>query len=294
MKVPKSFVPDSFEPDPPKPPVVTVQVTSQPSPPVKSSFSSDIQQIINSVPTSQQSFHPAIQEVLSQIENQGSSVGLVAWLKKHGANQRAAQYNAQSSEVSALIGLASSHHAAYINQVEQAFTPIRIQNRMEVEFATHQVSQKTLEYNLGLIVISEELAKRAIAKGQSLEVYIAQLQKDVELHYEEHSGRIKLDQAVEQDQRLKDNARKDENLKAIDRINRATDAKMAIRLQEKQLRQHLDEAYGKKNRVKNDSTLSDEYRNDLLSNVEDEIIGLRAQIDELLGRPRQTGTGQDS
>lgn len=291
MKVPKSFIPDSFEPDLPTVEIVPVASPSNSAIVVPSSFQDELQAIIDSVPNnSLQAFSPVLQDTLSAIRNQQFSGGIAAWFNKHGARQRGEQYAAQTTEVNNLINLASAQHTAYVRQVEQAFAPVQLRNRFATELAQHKVTQTTLEYQVGLILISEEIAKRAIAKGQTPEVYLLELQGQVRLS----ERKQEIEQDVNKDEQLLANKRKDANLSTIDRINRSTEAKMARRLQEKRFREDLDAAIAKRHRIAADSTLSDAMRADFLANVEDEIVGLKDQINELLGRNRQADSREEA
>ncbi len=250
---PKSFRPDSFVPDPPPPPSVEIvpvtsgPVASQPSAELTSPFITEIQRIIGSVPQNRIDIHsPAVQEALSAIQNQSSSVGIVAWFKKHGANQRAQQYTAQTAEIGALIGLANAHNLAYAQQVASAFLPITLAQEYETKFTQHQIVQANLEYQLALVLIGQEMVKRAAKEGLTLEVYLHKMAAEVQQQQQAKLGQIRLterkqeiDQDVEKDERLLANKRRDENLRAIDRITRVTDAKNHKLLQLRQLREEL-------------------------------------------------------
>jgi hypothetical protein len=254
------------------------------------SQSDDIEQVISSFPLERLTkISPALSGMLDSIHNKDSSSGLVAWFHKLGARQRAGQYEAESSEFSALMRLSQAQTSVLTDSVQKAFLPEKLRNQVQLERGKHKLNLTTLALQLGTVFLTSELTRRAAEKGLTFEIYLQELQEEVRLG----SRGKEIDQDIDKDTRLKRNAREDEDEKRRQRMQRANEAVNKRRLQENLLNDDLDKAIEKIRVLQNNTSMDVWEKEQKLIAAQKHKKSIETRLDELRRQDRQADSGEE-
>lgn len=276
MKIPDSFIPESFEPDP-------VSAELMPTHPAELAS-------VPFLPTQAMSLPPLLAEKLNDAIQGGDPGVFLALFKRAAIISRMKTNTARVAEIGSVAALIQSYAGIYQQGIANQRLPTILTQQHQIQDATHKVALMQLSTAHKTAYMANVLVSIAASEGMTLELYLKKLDKALEAEHRQ----TEINQDLGRKEREKQIDREHERQDSENRIMLARLAKTETLQLMRQNRLEIDALHTQIDQIQNDGTKSDTLKQQLVTNRLKDLDALESQRDRLQEDLRKASAAEDA